>query len=193
MLNQNKLIEFFTLNDYMKNGSYTAYTNKIGLIKKDNFIKKFDDVVLAFPHKDCVLEGGQTKEDDKKKEIFYNQILSSDEIDRLYEPKVLTNIKRYSKDGIEENPMIKNDDNLIIKGNNLIALHSLKKKFARKVKLIYIDPPFATTDEFQNKEGAKAYNDKKKGAEFVEFLRKKKHFQLISNIREKYLKYILDI
>lgn len=34
VLNQNKLIEFFTLNDYMKNGSYTAYTNKIGLIKK---------------------------------------------------------------------------------------------------------------------------------------------------------------
>jgi adenine-specific DNA-methyltransferase len=39
VLNQNKLIEFFTLNDYMKNGSYTAYSNKIGLIRKDNFIK----------------------------------------------------------------------------------------------------------------------------------------------------------
>ena len=142
ILNQNKLIEFFSLNDYVKNGSYTAYTNKIGLIKKDSFIKKFDDVVLAFPHKDCVLEGGQTKEDDKKKEVFYNEILSSDEIDRLFEPKVLTNIKRYSKDAIEENPMIKNDDNLIIKGNNLIALHSLKKKFAGSVKLIYIDPPY---------------------------------------------------
>lgn len=142
VLNQNKLIEFFTLNDYMKNGSYTAYTNKIGLIKKDSFIKKFDDVVLAFPHKDCVLEGGQTKDDDKKKEVFYNEILSSDEINRLFEPKVLSNIKRYSKDTIEENPMIKNDDNLIIKGNNLIALHSLKKKFAGKVKFIYIDPPY---------------------------------------------------
>jgi adenine-specific DNA-methyltransferase len=70
VLNQNKLIEFFTLNDYMKNGSYTSYTNKIGLIKKDNFIKKFDDVVLAFPHKDCILEGGQTK-DDKKDTSYY--------------------------------------------------------------------------------------------------------------------------
>ena len=142
ILNQNKLIEFFSLNDYMKNGSYTAYTNKIGLIKKDNFIKKFDDVVLAFPHKDCVLEGGQTKDDDKKKEVFYNEILSSDEIDRLFEPKVLTNIKRYSKNGVEENCEIKENDNLIIKGNNLIVLHSLKKKFAGKVKLIYIDPPY---------------------------------------------------
>jgi len=165
VLNQNKLIEFFTLNDYMKNGSYTAYSNKIGLIKKDNFIKKFDDVVLAFPHKDCVLEGGQTKEDDKKKETFYNEILSSDEIDRLFEAKVLTNIKRYTKDGIEENTMIKNDDNLIIKGNNLVALHSLKKKFAGKVKLIYIDPPYNTgSDSF-------GYNDNFNHSTWLTFMK----------------------
>lgn len=165
ILNQNKLIEFFTLNDYMKNGSYTAYTNKIGLIKKDSFIKKFDDVVLAFPHKDCVLEGGQTKDDDKKKEVFYNEILSSDEIDRLFEPKVLTNIKRYSKDGVEENSKIKNDDNLIIKGNNLIALHSLKKRFAGKVKLIYIDPPYNTgNDSFK-------YNDNFNHSTWLTFMK----------------------
>ncbi|MCT7446039.1 site-specific DNA-methyltransferase [Aliarcobacter skirrowii] len=165
VLNQNKLIEFFTLNDYMKNGSYTSYTNKIGLIKKDNFIKKFDDVVLAFPHKDCVLEGGQAKDDDYKKEVFYNEILSSDEIDRLFEPKVLTNIKRYSKDGAEENCEIKNDDNLIIKGNNLIALHSLKKKYAEKVKLIYIDPPYNTgNDSFK-------YNDNFNHSTWLTFMK----------------------
>ncbi len=165
VLNQNKLIEFFTLNDYMKNGSYTSYTNKIGLIKKDNFIKKFDDVVLAFPHKDCVLEGGQTKDDDKKKEVFYNEILSSDEIDRLFEPKVLTNIKRYSKNGVKKNCEIKNDDNLIIKGNNLIALHSLKKKFAGKVKLIYIDPPYNTgSDSF-------GYNDNFNHSTWLTFMK----------------------
>jgi adenine-specific DNA-methyltransferase len=165
VLNQNKLIEFFTLNDYMKNGSYTCFSNKIGLIRKDNFIKKFDDVVLAFPHKDCVLEGGQTKDDDKKKEVFYNEILSSDEIDRLFEPKVLTNIKRYSKNGVEENCEIKDDDNLIIKGNNLIALHSLKKKFAGKVKLIYIDPPYNTgNDSFK-------YNDNFNHSTWLTFMK----------------------
>ena len=37
----------------------------------------------------------------------------------------------------------------------------------------YIDPPFATQDEFQNKEGAKAYSDKKKGSEFLEFIRRR--------------------
>ena len=165
ILNQNKLIDFFTQNDYLKNGSYTSYTNKIGLIKKDSFIKKFDDVVLAFPHKDCVLEGGQTKDEDKKKEIFYNDILSRDEIDRLFEPKVLTNIKKYTKDGVELNPIIKDSDNLVIKGNNLIALHSLKKKFAGKVKLIYIDPPYNTgKDSF-------GYNDNFNHSTWLTFMK----------------------
>lgn len=165
ILNQNRLIEFFALNDYMKNGSYTSYTNKIGLVRKDSFIKKFDDVVLAFPHKDCVLEGGQTKDDDKSKEVFYNEIIASDEIDRLFEPKVLTNIKRYSKDGVEDNPMIQDDDNLIIKGNNLIALHSLKKKYAGQVKLIYIDPPYNTgNDSFK-------YNDNFNHSTWLTFMK----------------------
>lgn len=165
VLNQNKLIEFFTLNDYMKNGSYTSYTNKIGLIKKDNFIKKFDDVVLAFPHKDCILEGGQTKDDKKDTETLYNQIISADAIDRLFEPKVLTNIKKYYKGGVQENCEIKDDDNLIIKGNNLIALHSLKKKYAGKVKLIYIDPPYNTgNDSFK-------YNDNFNHSTWLTFMK----------------------
>ncbi len=164
VLKQNDLIEFFTMNEYF-NHSYTSYTNKIGLIKKDNFIKKFDDVVLAFPHKDCVLEGGQTKEDDKKNEVFYNQIISKDEIDRLFEPKVLTNIKKYTKDEVIENPDITEDDNLIIKGNNLLALHSLKKKYAGKVKLIYIDPPYNTgNDSFK-------YNDNFNHSTWLTFMK----------------------
>lgn len=164
VLNQNKLIEFFTMNEFSKN-SYTSYTNKIGLIKKDNFIKKFDDVVLAWPHKDCILEGGQSKDDDKKNEVFYNEILSRDEIDRLFEPKALTNIKRYTKEGVEENPQITENDNLIIKGNNLIALHSLKKKYAGKVKLIYIDPPYNTgNDSFK-------YNDRFNHSTWLTFMK----------------------
>lgn len=71
--------------------------------------------------------------------------------------------------------------NMIVFGDNLQFLKTIyenkdpliKDKVKGKVKLIYIDPPFATQDEFQNKEGAKAYNDKKKGAEFLEFLRRR--------------------
>ncbi|MCY4266401.1 MAG: site-specific DNA-methyltransferase, partial [Flavobacteriaceae bacterium] len=74
----------------------------------------------------------------------------SDEIDRLFEPKVLTNWKRYDQDGEHKvSELSKNEDgtlneNLIIKGNNLIALHCLKNIYRGKVKLIYIDPPYNT-------------------------------------------------
>ena len=38
-------------------------------------------------------------------------------------------------------------ENLVIKGNNLLALHSLKEEFLGQVKLIYIDPPYNTGDD----------------------------------------------
>lgn len=118
--------------------SYTKYTNKIGLTKDGEFISGKNDVVLDFPYKDCVLEGGQDKDDQKRNEIFYNEIIASDEISQMLAPKVFTNSKRYSKDGVEEDIELKDDDNLIIKGNNLIALSSLLKRYEGKVKCIYI-------------------------------------------------------
>lgn len=136
--------------------SYTRYKNKIGLVNnKGEYISASNDVELVFPYKDCVLEGGQTKEDQKRSEIFYNETLAPDEVDRLLYPKVFTNAKRYTADGVEENIVNFDDnDNLIVKGNNLIALSSLLKKYEQKVQCIYIDPPFNTgTDSFQ-------YNDK---------------------------------
>ena len=37
---------------------------------------------------------------------------------------------------------ISEKDNILIKGNNLLTLHTLKEKYRNKVKLIYIDPPY---------------------------------------------------
>lgn len=130
--------------------SYTRYTNKIGLTHGGDFISKSNDVVLDFPYKDCVLEGGQDKEDQKRKEIFYNETIASDEISKMLAPKVFTNAKRYTKDGIEENITFDENDNLIIKGNNLIALSSLLKRYEGKVKCIYIDPPYNTNNDTNN-------------------------------------------
>lgn len=88
------------------------------------------------------------------------------QIDRLFSPKVLTNVKRYSKNGVEENITdFSNEDNLIIKGNNLIALHSLKKRYAGKVKLIYIDPPYNTEND-----GFK-YNDRFNHSTWLVFMK----------------------
>ncbi|MBO5829188.1 MAG: site-specific DNA-methyltransferase [Paludibacteraceae bacterium] len=136
----------FVMNKRFLPDSYTSFKNKVGLTNEDgDFLSESREVVLSWPYKDCVLEGGQTKEDAKRNEVFWNEILAPDEINRLTEPKVLTNFKRYDKDGEHEVDSISMDDNLIIKGNNLLALHSLKRKYAGKVKLIYIDPPYYFT------------------------------------------------
>ncbi|MFZ5365570.1 MAG: DNA methyltransferase [Patescibacteria group bacterium] len=153
-----KDVHVFNINDFVSyiqdkhflNDSYTKYKNKIGLTIDGKFLKERDEVALVWPFKDCVLEGGMTKEDQKRKEIFFNEILAQDEIDKLLAPKVLTNWKRYTQDGEKEVKELKRDkdgtinENLIIKGNNLLALHSLKQEFQGKVKLIYIDPPYNT-------------------------------------------------
>ena len=49
--------------------------------------------MLDFAFKDCVLKGGQTKDEDKTKEIFFNETLAIEEINRLFDKKILTNIK----------------------------------------------------------------------------------------------------
>ena len=146
--------------------SYTAYKTKIGLgTDNGDYISENNDVVLNFPYKDCILEGGQTKEDAKRQEVFFNKTLAPNEINRLLDNKVLTNFKRYDKEGEHEVESIEDTDNLIIKGNNLIALHSLKKRYAGKVKLIYIDPPYNTgSDSF-------GYNDSFKRSTWLIFMK----------------------
>ena len=146
--------------------SYTRFKNKIGLVDESGlFISSSDNVELVFPYKDCVLEGGQTKEDQKRSETFYNETLAPDEIDRLLYPKVLTNAKRYTSNGNAQITEFSDNDNLIIKGNNLLAIASLKRKFAGRIKLIYIDPPYNTgNDSF-------GYNDKFNRSSWLSFMK----------------------
>lgn len=122
--------------------SFTAYKTKIGLATGDKYLSENQEVVLNFPYKDCVLEGGQTKDDAKRQEIFFNETLAPTEINRLLDDKVLTNFKRYDESGEHKVEELNDTDNLIIKGNNLIALHSLKKRYKGSVKVIYIDVPY---------------------------------------------------
>jgi len=167
---QNLFIQFLEQKNYL-NDSYTQYQNKVGLTIDGKFLKQRNEVALVWPFKDCILEGGQSHDEDKREEIFFNEILAQDEITQLLEPKTLTNAKRINTEG--ENPLDKFNrnengiitDNLIIKGNNLLALHSLKKEFAGKVKLIYIDPPYNTgKDSFQ-------YNDSFNESTWLTFMK----------------------
>lgn len=170
VFNQSLFIQFLEQKNYL-NDSYTAYKNKVGLNIDGKYLKQRNEVVLVWPFKDCILEGGQSREEDKREEIFFNETLAQDEINQLLEPKVLTNAKRYSTKG--EKPFDKFNrneqgiitDNLIVKGNNLLALNSLKEEFAEKIKMIYIDPPYNTgTDSFR-------YNDSFNRSTWLTFMR----------------------
>lgn len=160
-----KLISLLKYKEYWAD-SFTKYRNNVGLTSEGKYLDYSSDVVLDFPFKDCVLEGGMTKEDQGKDEIYYNEIIARDEIDRLFSPKVFTNSKRYTENGVQEDiAEFTNQDNLIIKGNNLIALHSLKERYAGSIDLIYIDPPFNTEhDSFK-------YNDKFNESTWLTFMK----------------------
>lgn len=191
----------FFLEENKIDNSYTYYKNRIGLSSSSRLLKENSDVVLDFPFKDCVLEGGQSTEEgmdtyfeydeklgkkeeklehkpnsynkkqSKRKEVFFNQILAQDEIDRLFDEKALVNWQRFTKEGEEQVKEIKRDEegvireNILIKGNNLLALHSLKKQFAGNIKFIYIDPPYNTSsDSFK-------YNDKFNHSTWLTFMK----------------------
>ncbi len=196
-----KTKEFKEFLDYSSsNNSYSQYLGKkIGLYCGDSALTDRNEVVLNFPFKDCVLEGGQKKEDgldtyfeydektgeyvkkqSKRREVFFNETLAKDEIDNLFSPKAFCNVKKYTADGesscvdftrdaeVNKKRGLSEDtitDNLIIKGNNLLALHSLKKEFEGKIKLIYIDPPYNTgSDGF-------SYNDNFNHSSWLTFMK----------------------
>ena len=170
VFNHNTFINYITDKNFLAN-SYTQFRNKIGLNIGGKFLRERGEVSLVWPYKDCVLEGGQTKEEEKRKEIFFNETLAQDEINRMFDPKVLTNWKRHTAEGEQNVIDIQRDENdivrenLIIKGNNLIALHTLKQQFRGQVKLIYIDPPYNTgTDSF-------GYNDNFNHSGWLTFMR----------------------
>ena len=148
--------------------SYTSYKNKIGLYSSNEYLSESKEIVLAWPYKDCVLEGGQDKDDAKRDEVFWNETLASDQIDRLLSPKALVNFKLRGKKAkaTKKTPIrLSANDNLVVKGNNLLTLHSLLPVHEGKVKLIYIDPPYNTdNDSFK-------YNDSFTHSTWLTFMR----------------------
>lgn len=161
----NQFIEMFTYKEYWQD-SYTKFENKIGLTAGGKFIDETADVVLDFPFKDTVLKAGMTKEDQKEAdEPFLHETIAKAEIDQLLEPKIFVNATKYDQENLDGTSVDNfDDDNLIIKGNNLIALHSLKEKYAGAVKLIYLDPPYNTGKDF-------GYNDKFNHSAWLTFIK----------------------
>ncbi len=219
---KNKDFIFYLEQNNLDN-SFTKYGIEIGLSFNGKFLKNNNDLVLDFPFKDCVLEGGQSTEEGndiyymfdeeaakyeekniKRKEIFYNNIIAKDEIDRLTENKAFENVRKFDKVGKSVPKKFNRNgegvitDNLIIKGNNLLALHSLLSEFKGRIKLIYIDPPYNTgSDSF-------AYNDKFNHSSWLTFMKNRLDvahellsddgviFVQCDDKEESYLKILMD-
>ena len=172
VFNLNAFIEYASQKNFLDN-SYTRFRNRIGLTIGGKYLVERGEVALVWPYKDCFLEGGQTKEEEKRHEIFFNEILADDEITRLLAPKVLTSFSRFTANGKQTVKEIRRDangglnENLVLKGNNLISLHSLANQFQSRVKLIYIDPPFNIgSDSFK-------YNDNFSHSSWLTFMKKR--------------------
>ncbi|GAA9026350.1 site-specific DNA-methyltransferase [Helicobacter pylori] len=165
VFNQKALLECLTKE--LEN-SFTRFENKIGLYlrgrPKDRSIKSSELVVLNFPFKDNVLLGNAKDNSTKSNELFYHEILHKKEIDTLLHKKALCRFEMHGEGDLESALQDKNT-NYLIKGNNLIALHSLKKKFAKQVKCIYIDPPYNTGNDSFN------YNDNFNHSSWLVFMK----------------------
>ncbi|GAA8452710.1 hypothetical protein HpNP64_12600 [Helicobacter pylori] len=144
--------------------SFTRFKNKIGLFSQGGLIKSSELVVLNFPFKDNVLLGNAKDNSAKSNELFYHEVLHKKEIDTLLSPKVLCHFEMHGEGDLQSALKDKNI-NYLIKGNNLIALHSLKKKFAKQVKCIYIDPPYNTGNDSFN------YNDNFNHSSWLVFMK----------------------
>lgn len=147
-----QLEEAVLYNDYWDT-SYTKYENRVGLASKGKFLQDSEDVVLDFPFKDGVLTASMTKEDneDGYDDAFLNEVIEKDEIDRLFDKKVFVNVKRFGDNqAVQNSAEVDNGivsfdvdkDNLVIKGNNLLALHTIQEIYANSLDCIYIDPPY---------------------------------------------------
>ncbi len=162
VFNEKALLECLETKELEK--SFTRFKNKIGLFSQGGLIKSSELVVLNFPFKDNVLLGNAKDNSTKSNELFYHEILHKKEIDTLLNKKALCNFEMHGEGDLESALKDKNT-NYLIKGNNLIALHSLKKKFAKQVKCIYIDPPYNTGNDSFN------YNDNFNHSSWLVFMK----------------------
>jgi adenine-specific DNA-methyltransferase len=93
---------------------------------------------LVWPEKDKVLLGL----DDNGKPIWGTKA--------DLETRLLVQLEAVGETNLDNlNDLYDQGDNLLIKGDNLLALRALERHFAGKIKCIYIDPPFNTGGAFE--------------------------------------------
>lgn len=130
IFNQLNFLTALDSNEYINN-SHTSYHNNIEMNWKEG------NIIIDFPYKDCLLVGGMdNSEVTNSVEVFFNEVLDKNYVNKILEPKIFTGVKNYD---LEKNIF---EQNYIIKGNNLLGLYTLKEQFVKKIDFIYIDPPY---------------------------------------------------
>jgi adenine-specific DNA-methyltransferase len=181
LFEREKFLIFLNSKEWLPN-SFTKYRNRIGLVTRNEFLGDVSDVVLEWPYKDSLLVGGMKENLGSRSEIFFNEILAPDQVNKLLEPKAFREVRRISKSGeevvdrFESNQKGERTDNIIMRGNNLLGLASLSKVYSNRVKLIYIDPPY-------NREAESFYNDSFKRSTWLTFM--KNRLELARNLLRK--------
>lgn len=129
--------------------SYTRFKQSVMLTDGIQSIQRNGDVVLEFPNKDCVLEFDSTDTNTAREETFLNETLMKNEIDTLFDHKAFMNVSRCDSNGVGVHPTtdFNMNDNLIIKGNNLLALYTLYPKYKGQIKLMYWDVLYNTSND----------------------------------------------
>ena len=166
VFDKERFLQFISNKDFLPD-SYTSYKNKIGLSDDGGttYISRKQEVELVWPYKDCILEGGQTKEESSRDEVFWNTSLAPIDISRIFSPKAFTNFTRIDDQGENELDDFINEPNLVIKGNNLQVISSLASIFHGKIKLICLDPPYNKGNDDFN------YNDSFTHSTWLSFMK----------------------
>jgi DNA methylase len=121
-------------------------------------------------------DSGNTPETGKEYRLVYDGKLKREEVLAQTPAAPWQLVRRFCTERSYSNGW----HNLLVWGDNLLALRELladqqgpnRLATRGKIKLIYIDPPFATRQDFM-KDKEKAYRDKVIGAQFIEFLRRR--------------------
>ena len=126
----------FITNKQLIEDSFTKYKKNIGLTIRQTPVN-FNDIILEWPYKDCVLEGGQEEDTENRNEIFWNTLIAKEEINNLFSSKVISSAKLITSSNEQkfkatDKEFFKKSKNYLISGNNLIAAHTLKNKFLKK-------------------------------------------------------------
>lgn len=123
------------------------------------------DVSLEWPGKGAWLEGG-LGHDERAVPRFHRDIeREPQQVARLLSPKLLTGFTRWDANGATDCAALSPQDNLLIRGENLQVLATLRRRYRGQVTLIYIDPPYNTAS------GGFAYNDRFTRADWLSFMR----------------------